>query len=117
MPPVTYSLPGHGGLNRLAVADLNGDSRPDLVIAASDAVMVYLQDATHPGSFDPVSTYPAGISANGVAVADVDGDGLPDIVIESGVTASIGSLSPPGVLYQDATRPGRFLSVQDLQIQ
>jgi hypothetical protein len=117
MPPVTYSLPGHGGLNRLAVADLNGDSRPDLVIAASDAVLVYLQDATHPGSFDPVSTYPAGISANGVAVADVDGDGLPDIVIESGVTASIGSLSPPGVLYQDATRPGRFLSVQDLQIQ
>jgi hypothetical protein len=117
MPAVTYNLPAHGGLNRLAVADLNGDGRPDLVIAASDAVLVYLQDATHPGSFDPVSSYPAGISADGIAVADVDGDGLPDLVIESGVSASIGSLSPPGVLYQDATRPGRFLSVQDLQIQ
>lgn len=118
LPPVTYSLPANNdGMNRLMLADLDGDGHTDLVIAASDAVLVYLQDATQPGTFLPVSSYPAPLGADGVAVADIDGDGLSDIVIQSGVSASLGALSPPGVLYQDRTRPGRFLPVQDLQIQ
>lgn len=118
MPPVTYSLPANNnGLNRLALADLRGIGHPDLVIAASNAVLVYLQDAAHPGTFAAVSSYPAPLSANGVAVADVDGDGLTDIVIESGVSATLGTLTPPGVLYQDPAKPGQFLPVQDLQIQ
>jgi hypothetical protein len=117
LPAALYSLPPNNGLNRLAIADLNADRLPDLVIAAGDAVLVYLQNAAQPGTFLPVSSYPAVFGFNGVAVADVDGDGLPDIVTDSGATiAGIGALPPPGVLYQDPGNPGHFLPVQDLQI-
>jgi len=120
MPAVTYSLPAtDGGIERMEIADLNSDGHPDIVMAASSAVLVYLQNASQPGTLLPASSYAAPISANGVAVADVDGDGLPDIVSESGTGASlaIGALGPPGVLYQDPANPGHFLSMQDLQTQ
>jgi hypothetical protein len=119
MPAVLYALPANNnGLNRLAIADLNADGHPDLVIAASKAVLVYLQNPAQPGAFAPVASYPVPIGANGVAVTDVDGDGRPDIVTDAGTGANtaVGALPPPGVLYQDPANPGHFLPVQDLQI-
>ena len=63
----------------IAIGDLNGDGRPDLVIANqySGAISVLL--ATGPGTFAPQQQYAQ--PGTGVALADLDGDGRPEILI------------------------------------
>ena len=61
LPPVTYSTPGQS--IDVFVADLNGDNKPDLVVANlapayTGSVSVLLQDPAHPGAFLPATTYP-----------------------------------------------------------
>jgi hypothetical protein len=117
LPASVFDLPAGAGLS-VVVADLDGDSYPDIVSGGSALVAVLLQDATRPGAFPEAINYSAPIAANAVAVADIDGDGLLDIVTNSGVTSTNdgGVLrTPPGVLYQDSSRPGSFLALQNLR--
>jgi hypothetical protein len=117
LPPSSYPLPaGTGGFN-LVVADLNGDGHVDLATGGSSAVAVLLQDPARPGTYLAATAFPAS-GSDTIAVADVDEDGHPDIVTDRGVSAPIvnGVMTVvPGVLYQDATRPGLFLALQDLR--
>jgi hypothetical protein len=64
----------------VAVADVNGDGKPDLVVANSDnTVSVLLGNSD--GTFQPQQAFPVGTSPAAVAVADVNGDGKPDLVV------------------------------------
>jgi hypothetical protein len=67
----------------LALTDLNGDGRPDLVTANNDDndVAVMLGDGR--GGFAPApgSPFPAGPSPYPLAVGDVNRDGKPDLVV------------------------------------
>ena len=117
LPAETYQLP-KGGAASLAIADLNGDGHLDLVSGEDFTVAVLLQDATHPGAFLVPTSYPAPLGADGIAVADIDGDGRLDVVTTSGVSSNLtnGTLKNiPGVLYDDPTKPGSFLPLQDLK--
>jgi hypothetical protein len=116
LAPVTFA--GGAQPASVKIADLNGDSLPDLAVAnlgpgtdgaGASGATVLMQDAAHPGSFLTPVTYSAQNGTIHIVVADMNGDGRPDLV-----TANLGP-SPTGsvsVLMQDAARPGVFLSAQ-----
>jgi hypothetical protein len=91
-PLATYGTGSTTGPRDLAVADVNGDGRPDLLAAnggnmtssAGNTAGVLLGTST--GIFGPAATYATGISSGpnsnpvDIAVADMNGDGYPDLL-------------------------------------
>ena len=103
LAPVTYSTPW--GAIDVAVGDLNGDGRPDLVVASlgpgpGGAVSVLLQSTTTAGTFGAATSYGGYGQPLSVAIADLNGDGHPDIAVADGYTAT--------VMLQSASQPGTF---------
>jgi hypothetical protein len=88
-------LPAGAEPAAVAVADVNGDGVPDLVVAnAGDGTVgVFLGHGD--GTFGAQQLFPAGISPGSVAVADVNGDGIPDLVVADagGGTEGAGTVS------------------------
>lgn len=80
LPAIILSTPGRTPLD-VAVGDLNGDGRMDVVVAASGAnsVLVFTQTAT--GTFNPPVAYAVGGDPQAVTVADLDGNGFADIAV------------------------------------
>jgi len=88
-PSVAFAVPqtfaAGTGPSSVAVADFNGDGRPDMVVAnlGSGTVSVLL-NATAAGAsapaFAPQVTFTVGSFPYSVAVGDFNGDGKPDIV-------------------------------------
>jgi len=90
-PPVTYDSAGPWA-DGVAVTDLNGDGKPDLVVTnycqswnqygcnGEGEVSVLLGNGD--GTFQPAVIYSTGAyNAESVAVGDVNGDGTPDVVV------------------------------------
>ena len=103
LAPVTYPTPA--GAIDVAVADLNGDGKPDLVVASlgpgpGGAVSVLLQSATTAGTFGTATSYGGYGQPLSVAIADLNGDGHPDIAVADGYSAT--------VMLQNASQPGTF---------
>jgi uncharacterized repeat protein (TIGR01451 family) len=86
--PVIFTIGGGSdSLWGLAVADVDGDGRLDIVVLHENAnqVMV-LRNLCVPGnittnSFAPPVNFSVGSDSRGVAVQDLDGDGKPEIVV------------------------------------
>ncbi len=81
---------GHGSSpGAVALADLNGDGRPDVVAVAGGTgqVTVFLNRG-HGVLGDP-GVY-GGTSPSAVALGDVDGDGHPDIVVTNSLAFTVG---------------------------
>ena len=92
LPAVTYDV-GAGPAFDVAIADVNGDGKPDLIVAVwytpTDSygyVAVLLGNGD--GTFLPAATYRAGLGPNSVAAADVNGDGIPDLLVANSGPAS-----------------------------
>lgn len=85
---VTYGSGGYSATS-VAIADVNGDGKPDLIVAnrsadssgsADGSVSVLLGNGN--GTFQSAVTYDSGgLAPFGVAVADVNGDGKPDLLV------------------------------------
>jgi hypothetical protein len=111
--------------NDIAVADMNGDGNPDLVIAnhQSPYLTVLLGDGK--GGFRPAPGSPFDVHSNphphGVAVADFNGDGKPDAVTDSWGSNQIelllgdgtGRLRTPGRYFPTGHRPYERLRSAD----
>jgi hypothetical protein len=116
LPAVSYPTAPGSLAQSILVIDVDGDSRPDIVIGGTRAVSVLLQKASTPGTFAAAANYPV-ILANQIAVADVNGDGRLDIIIATGPSPVLQNgvlTNTPGVLLQSAGTPGTFGAVQNL---
>ncbi len=81
---VSFSTPGW--MHTVAVADFNGDAKPDLgVVGELGSYMAVFQNTATPGSitvnsFAPRVDFGTGWNPWGIATGDLDGDGRPDMV-------------------------------------
>ncbi len=77
----------------VAIADLNGDARPDLATANSSSGSVTVLLGNGSGGFTPApgSPFAAGSGPFSVAIADLNGDGKPDLATANSGTANSGS--------------------------
>ncbi|HXI72569.1 MAG TPA: VCBS repeat-containing protein [Verrucomicrobiae bacterium] len=78
------------GARGLLWADVNGDGRPDLLVAepASGQLSVYLQQAD--GSLANPKTFPTLAGVSRIVAADMDGDGKPSIFLLSADERAVG---------------------------
>ena len=80
-----------GGLTAVsvAVADVNGDHKPDLVVANSNSYAVGVLLGNGDGTFQTAVQYDSGGWADqSVAVHDVNGDGMPDLLVTNQCASS-----------------------------
>lgn len=111
------------GRDDQAVADLNGDGRPDFVLAGTypegttsdgfsiikSQLSLLIQDAS--GRFVPSTSYALPISAHAVGAGDLDRDGRVDLVVYgSDYPAGGGTIDRLMVLMQSGTSAGQFLA-------
>ena len=103
-------VPTGSGPQFICNADLDGDGKPDLIVANGDSntVTIYHNNST-PGnvSFSEIASFTMGASGYpiGVAAGDLDGDGKPDIVISNYYTQTLEFLynaSNPGHILMDS---------------
>jgi hypothetical protein len=109
--PVLYPSGGKGA-NFVVSADVNQDNFPDMIVANTDGISVFNNNADGSGTFQPPAIYGSGGDvAFAVAVGDVNGDGLPDIVVTNTCAPFPGcSNGGVGVLRNDVNNPGTFLT-------
>jgi hypothetical protein len=95
----TYSSGGGGDLS-LAVADVNGDSKPDVLVGNFYSQTVGVLLGNGDGTFQKVVTYDSGApSPQAAAIADVNGDGTPDLLVANQcASATCGGRALVGVL-------------------
>ncbi len=86
-PAVTY--PSSGGSVSVAVADVNGDGKPDLLMANWNSSTVGVLLGNGDGTFQQAVAYASGgYEATFVAVGDVNGDGKPDLMVSNSCNSS-----------------------------
>jgi hypothetical protein len=93
---------------RLAVADLDGDGRIDVIASDTERQDIGLlrQDPQNSGRFLPEQRIEVGGTSYEAAVADLNGDGLPDIAVGDASAQANRAV----LLYQDPTQRGSFLT-------
>ena len=66
----------------VAIGDVNGDGKPDLVVTNASSNTVGMLLGNGDGTFRPAVVYGSGgLIPGSVAIADVNGDGKPDILV------------------------------------
>jgi hypothetical protein len=126
-PAATFPLTGY--LASVAVADFNGDGKPDVVLTSSSGAVEVMLNTTPSGAATPTFTawksFATGARPTDVAVADVNGDGKPDIIVANYADNTVSVLlntTPTGAttpsfasqqIIHTGTKP-RFLTLADL---
>jgi hypothetical protein len=75
----------------IALADVNGDGKPDLIVPSFDRSNVAVSLGNGDGTFQVAQTFATALDPIAVAVADFNGVGKPDLVVANDLTS--GSVS------------------------
>ena len=126
-PMTTYSTGAGSQPSDIALADVNGDGKLDVLTANFNSNTAGVLLGNGNGTFQAATTYGAGGGPLSLAVADVNGDGKPDLLMgnrslntvgvllglgngafKTAVTFSTGAGSNPlGIAAADVNRDGR----------
>ena len=88
----TGSSPGQS-LNSVAAIDVNGDGKPDLIVADFKTVSVLINTSTtFTASFTSPQNFAAGSGPSSVVVADINGDGNPDLLAVNNYANTVSAL-------------------------
>lgn len=92
LTPLDYA--GGGNADSIAVADLNHDGHPDLILVnRANSVSVLLGSDS---GFQPSVDYPVGVAPKSIAVGDFNGDGYSDLAVANAGSGSISVLLGSG---------------------
>jgi hypothetical protein len=97
-PAVSYNAGNNANPLGLAVADVNGDGKRDIITANNGSSMVGVLLGNGTGTFQAVTTTSAGSGSQpySLVVADVNADGKPDVLTANYGTSSVGVLLGTG---------------------
>ncbi|MFI5371085.1 MAG: FG-GAP-like repeat-containing protein [Candidatus Eisenbacteria bacterium] len=107
--PATNFATGHSPQG-IAIVDLNGDGKPDLVVANRGDNTVSALFGNGSGGFVPTTTVAAGNSPSGLAAGDLNGDGIPDLAVANVNGIGIGVFFGDG---HGGLSPMSFLATAD----
>jgi hypothetical protein len=89
---ISTGAPGDSAPADVAVADLNGDGKPDIVYVDDQNNRAGVLLGNGNGTFQAITKYLSGFGATGVSIADVNGDNVPDLVTTNYVDGEVGVL-------------------------
>jgi len=103
------TLPAGAQAWSVEVADVNGDTHNDLVLALVSAAAVGLRLGRGDGTFaDQTNFTRGGVSPREALARDFDGDGLLDLVVADGLPSFSTLRALPGVQASGYCSPGQF---------
>ena len=85
-----------GALTAVAIGDVNGDSKPDIVATSADDKVTVFASTTGPSA--TVATFSTAVSTTLIApqalvIRDLNADGMPDVAVACGATTAPGSVA------------------------
>jgi FG-GAP-like repeat/FG-GAP repeat len=121
LPAVTYDSGGHFAAS-VAVADVNGDGKPDALVANQSSNTIGVLLGNGDGTFQAAVTFSSGgVGPASVAVADVNGDGKPDALVANQSSNTVGVLLGngdgtfrPAVAYNSGASGAGSVAVADV---
>jgi len=104
-------IPVCAGITDVAIADLDGDGKPDITTSSVDpsgGFASILKNITVPGTINAASfaqhtDIHAGGWGDGIFVADIDGDGRPELIVSGSFTPGAMSIIKPVINTQPPT--------------